>query len=278
HLGQLRRELVRQSSDDLTGRGADQERFAAFKPGHQPFENAAEDHGHFVAGERPLTAERAVRIPLDQTGQAKRLHRFVGPVVVGNIRERLHLAEGRDREGPDHKGSQGQSQTFLAHFVSPYQWSWIFRYFCRRLVRAVTERISVFRTVSVPVSSPGRGIPSVDLHERLPPKRLAADGSSDLTGHLLSCGPSSWVRPGGGKRQRNPESLVSRRICELLPKLSIFAVGYEAWRTRFETRCAVGETSSRQDAGAGAGACRGRRGPLTPAALPPGECAAASRC
>src|SRR5690606_8497376 len=29
----------------------------------------------------------------------------------------------------------------------------------------------------------------------------------------------------GGKRQRNPESLVSRRICELLPKLSIFAVG-----------------------------------------------------
>src|SRR5690606_22272968 len=91
-------------------------------------------------------------------------------VVVGNIRERLHLAEGRDREGPDHKGSQGQSQTFLAHFVSPYQWSWIFRYFCSRLVRAVTERISVFRTVSVPVSSPGRGIPSVDLHERLPPK------------------------------------------------------------------------------------------------------------
>ncbi len=76
---------------------------------------AGQSERELVASHRALAAERAVRVPDDDTLLLQLAHRLVGPVVNGNVRERT-LSEARGRHREDDR-NQANEHSLSAHCV-----------------------------------------------------------------------------------------------------------------------------------------------------------------
>lgn len=133
------------------------------------------------------------------------------------------------------------------------------------------------RTVSVHVSSPGLGVPSVGLHGHLSLCALPPTGRQTGRGHLLSCRPP-LERIGRRNRQRNPEWVLSRPSTEVLLDPAIFETEKGAVQTRFQSRPPGEERRGLREVDATVQGGKARRHRLKKEIAPPTGCAAASRC